>query len=808
MELTQLTFVVKDNGKRKLEFDETRLIKFIHKLFDGLKVEDELKKMYISKSVRQIKNRQEIDFKDINKVLIGNALELVDDVTIDVGGSSVVDVTRLGNTDFQHVAKRVLLNSLYKRASKNRSYNVQKKYGDFVGLVNALGEKGLYCSKILRDYTDEELAKAGRMIKPERDELLTYIGLHHMSERYIVREKDKSKSILELPQERYLMIALAVSRKEQRKNGIRMTVVKELYDALSTQKITMATPTFQNAGRPNAQMSSCFIQTVEDDLRDIYNNHLDSALISKLGGGIGKYYGKIRSKGSDIRGNKGVANGVIGWIKGDDNTAVTVDQLGMRAGSIAVYLDLWHKDIFDFLELRLNTGDLSKRAHSLFTGACIPDVFMRQVKSRGDWYLFDPHEVQQVMGFKLEDHFDAKKLQDRETPNLKDHAFTYRYWQCVDSNELSKVRVPAIDIMKKIMVSQSETGLPYMFYRDTVNRDNPNKHEGIIYSSNLCSEIAQNMSPSVVTEEILTDEGTIITTKETGDFVTCNLASLVLNNIIDPERSDEENDAELRHIIHVLIRAVDNVITVNNLPVKQAEHTNDKYRAVGMGEQGVVAVLAKQAIHYNSQEAIDFIADLEEKVMAFAIEASANLGKEKGSYQVFEGSEWNTGAWIESKETRTDVWEKYGIKEKSMEAMRNAWLRAVAPTGSTSILAGSTAGVDPLFDIIYREGKKDFKLPVVTPSLDEKTYWYYKPVKLMDYEGNKELGFMWSVLHNEARQPWVDQATSFNIYVSDEIGGRDFLRIHEEIWERGIKTSYYTRSHDADKDESCLACSS
>lgn len=802
---TKLTFVIKDDGNRKLQFEEGRLLKFIDNLFKDLKVEESLKETYTNKSIRQIKSKDEINFKEINKILIDNALELVDDVTMNIGGSEIVDTSRLGNTDFQHVAKRVLLNSLYKRASKNRSYNVQKKYGDFVGLVNALGEKGLYCSTILRDYSDEELAKAGRMIKPERDELLTYIGLHHMSERYIVREKDNSKSILELPQERYLMIALAVSRVEKKKN--RMEVVRKLYNALSQQKITMATPTFQNAGRPNAQMSSCFIQTVEDDLRDIYENHTDSALISKLGGGIGKYYGKLRSKGSDIRGNKGVSNGVIGFMQGDNNTAVTVDQLGMRAGSIAVYLDIWHKDIAEFLELRLNTGDLAKRAHELFTGITLPDVFMRQVQTRGDWYLFDPHEVDKVMGFKLEDFYDKRKLLDKETPNAQDHAFTYHYWKCVDSNELSKVRIPAINLMKKVMVSQSETGLPYMFYRDTVNRDNPNKHEGIIYSSNLCSEIAQNMSPTITKEEVLTDDGTIIITKEVGDFVTCNLASLVLNNIIDPERSDEENDAELRHIIHVAVRAIDNVISVNNLPVKQAQFTNNKYRAIGLGEQGVVAVLAKQMIHYNSQEAIDFISILEEKIMAFSIEASANLGEEKGSYPVFEGSEWNTGSWITGKDKRTDVWEKYGIKEKSMKAMRNAWLRAIAPTGSTSILAGSTAGVDPLFDIIFKEGKKDFLLPVVAPSLNEKTYWYYKPVKLMDWEGNKELGFMWSVMHNAVRQPWVDQATSFNIYVSDEIGGRDFLDIHMAIWSTGIKTSYYTRSHDADKDDTCLACS-
>jgi len=797
------TLVLKDNGNRKLEFDEKRLRKYIGNLFEGLRVEEELKDFYTNKSVRQIKAKENIDFKDINSILIENALELIDEVKNDEGK---VDVNKLGNTDFDKVAKRVLLNTIYKRSSKNRSYNVSKKYGDFVGLVNSLGEKSLYCSKILRDYNDEELAKAGRMIVPERDELLSYIGLYHMSDRYIVREKDVTKSILELPQERYLMIALAVSRKEKRK--VRMNVVRDLYNALSRQQITMATPTFQNAGRPDAQMSSCFIQTIDDDLKSIYNGHSDSADISKLGGGIGKYYGKLRSKGSDIRGNKGASNGVIGWIKGDDNTAVTVDQLGSRQGAIAVYLDMWHGDILDFLELRLNTGDLAKRAHNVFTGVCIPDVFMRQVEKRGDWYMFDPHEIRQVMGFNLEDMFDNHKLNENETPNERDHAFTYHYWKCVDNNNLRKQRIPAIEIMKKIIVSQSEAGLPYMFYRDTVNRDNPNKHAGMIYSSNLCTEIMQNMSPNMITEEIKTDDGKIIRTMESGDFVTCNLASLVLNNIIDETKTLKENEDNIRHVTAIAVRAIDNVISVNNLPTIQAEITNEKYRAIGLGEQGIVAVLAKYGIFYNSDKAVSFIRELEEMIMAFSIEASALLGEEKGSYKVFEGSEWNTGEWIEKRKGSmvTDIWERYGIKDKAMKAMRNAWLRAIAPTGSTSVLAGSTAGIDPLYDIIFKEGKKNFLLPVVVPSLNEMTYWFFAPVHKMDYEGNSDLGFMWSVLHNEVRQVWVDQASSFNIYVSDEIGGRDFLTIHMEIWDKGIKTSYYTRNHDADKADECFAC--
>ena len=198
------------------------------------------------------------------------------------------------------------------------------------------------------------------------------------------------------------------------------------------------------------------------------------------------YIGKLRANGSDIQGHKGASSGTVNWIKQLDNTSVAVDQLGQRPGAIAVYQDVWHKDIEATLSLRLNTGDSSLRARNVFTGICLPDEFMRQVNKRGDWYLFDPHEIKKVMGFSLEDYYDEKKLGDKETPNEIDHAWTYRYYQCVDNNQLSKKRIKAIEIMKQIMKAQLETGLPYMFYRDTVNRDNPNKHQGIVYSSNLC----------------------------------------------------------------------------------------------------------------------------------------------------------------------------------------------------------------------------------------------------------------------------------------------------------------------------------
>lgn len=793
-----MTIVIKDNGKRRLDFDPERLITSLNSYFEGLSISDEFKELYINKTVRQVASKEAIDFKDINKLSINNALELIMEVK---GDDDEVDLSLLSNTQFQMVAKRVLLNSLYKRAAKNRSYDPDQKYGNFFGLISTLAEKGLYHTNLLEDYTKEELQQAGEYIKPAKDQLLTYASLYHMSERYIVRDKDESRSIYELPQERFMVIALAVTRLEDPSR--KMQDALDLYDVLSDLKSTMATPTFSKAGRVDGQFSSCFVLTTEDSLRSIYDDNTDIATLSKNGGGIGIYYGKLRAAGSDIRGNKGVSGGVIPWIKQLDNTATSVDQLGQRKGAIAVYLDVWHADALDFLELRLNTGDPAKRAHNVFTGLCLPDLFMRQVDNKGDWYLFDPHMIKQIMGFRLEDFYDEKLLKDGETPNPRDHAFSFNYFRCVDSNELPKRRVAAIDIMRKVMVSQLETGIPYMFYRDTVNRDNPNKHAGMIYSSNLCTEIQQNMSPSEVIEEIVED-GKVIITKNIGDFVTCNLSSLVYNNIIEGKLT-EKDIKELQRVIHVIVRATDNVISVNTLPVPQAAWTNEKYRAIGVGEQGIAALLAKLGIPFDSQDAVDFVAKLEEYTMMFVIEASAELGAEKGSYKAYEGSEWNTGAWFERKPLKLAGWK--AVQEKAMKHMRNGYLRAPAPTGSTSLLAGSTSSSETIFDIVFMDGKKDAAVPVVVPDLNMKTYFFYKPTVRMSYDGEKDLGHMWAILHNEQRQVWIDQSSSSNIYVADNVQAKNFLRLHMEHWKRGIKTSYYTRSHDSSREDTCLACS-
>ena len=320
----------------------------------------------------------------------------------------------------------------------------------------------------------------------------------------------------------------------------------------------------------------------------------------------------------------------------------------------------------------------------------------------------------------------------------------------------------------------------------------------------------QNQSPTTVSEEYIDSLGKITITKDSGDFVVCNLSSLVINNAVNPSifSGDKDALAALEKTIQVQTRATDSVIDVNSLPVPQAEFTNSKYRAIGLGEQGIAALLANMNIPFDSVMATEKIAELEELIMLFSIKASAKLGKEKGSYPLFKGSEWNTGAWIEKRLDTVKYRDEWTlVQEQAQESMRNAYLRAVAPTGSTSLLSGSTAAADTVYDAIFFDGKKDSKTPVVAPNLSLDTWFYYKPTMLMEYEGTADLGHMWAIKHNEQRQKFVDQATSFNIYILDNISAVNLLRLHTEVWKRGIKTSYYTRSHDASKVDNCVACS-
>lgn len=485
--------------------------------------------------------------KEVNEVLVKTALENIDEA----------------QPDWTFFASRLYTEQLYEEAATNRQYQVTQaaKYGDFYQLIEMLTEKGIYTTALLEKYSREDIIFLGEQIEAKRDQLFHYLAIYTLATRYLAT--DHEKRVFELPQERWMIIAMHLMQDEAEDK--RLDLILESYWALSNLYMTVATPTLNNAGKTHGQLSSCFIDTVDDSLQSIYDVNTDVAQLSKNGGGIGVYMGKVRGRGSSIKGFKGMSSGVVPWIRQLNNTAVSVDQLGTRKGAIAIYLDVWHMDIEPFLDLKLNNGDERMRAHDIFPGVCLPDYFMEQVESRGDWYLFDPHEVKEVMGFALEDAYD----EERGSGTWRE-----RYEQCVAHPTLTKRKVPAIHLMKRIMVSQLETGTPFMFYRDEVNRRNNNPQEGMIYCSNLCTEITQNQSPTEFLEEYVEADNTVVKKYKPGDHVVCNLSSINLGRAVTED--------VLERLIPIQVRMLDNVIDINTLPILQAQLTNQKYRAVNI----------------------------------------------------------------------------------------------------------------------------------------------------------------------------------------------------------------------------------
>lgn len=766
------TWITKEAGNRQLPFDPLRLDRSIDRIQHDLPMLDVAG---FRRSVHSIVERKpRISADDLVDLMIREAESRVDVVA----------------PEWEQFAARLYLARLYKRAARNRFYDAGLKYGSYVGLQESLADRGVYSNDILRCYSKEELQQAGAMIDPQRDALFAYNGLYLLATRYLAT--DTSREVYELPQERWLTIALYLMQNEggtgQGGRSRRMQLVGEAYWALSHLYMTVATPTLANAGKTGGQLSSCFIDTVDDSLQGIYDSNTDIARVSKHGGGVGAYMGYVRSSGAPIRGVANSSGGVVPWIKQLNNTAVSVDQLGQRKGAVAVYLDIWHRDIEAFLDLRLNNGDQRLRAHDVFTAACVPDLFMEAVERRADWYLFDPHEVRQAKGWYLQDFFDETRGQG---------SFRDRYAELVADERISRRTVRAIDLFKRIMLSQLETGNPFLFYRDEVNRRNPNKHCGMVYSSNLCTEILQNMSPTRMIQEIVSGDQ-IVTTRRAGDFVVCNLSSINLGRAIRAADDLLASDV-LERLIPIQVRMLDNVIDLNVLPVPQATITNRRYRAIGLGTFGWHHLLAQQAIQWDSPDAETLADTLYERINFLTIQASTQLAAEKGSYPMFRGSDWDTGAYFRDRGYDSDAWQTLAA-DVSRQGLRNGWLLAVAPNMSTAQIAGSTASIDPIYSAFYYEEKKDFRRPVAAPGLSLDTWPYYE-------KGAYKVDQFASVRQNARRQRHVDQGISFNLYVPSSIRASTLLELHLDAWRQGLKTTYYVRSNDIDISE-CEWCSS
>ncbi|RPK31744.1 ribonucleoside-diphosphate reductase subunit alpha [Paenibacillus xylanexedens] len=774
-----MTVVLKDRGSyiQKTEFIEERFIRFFEEIVQdsGKEFEKSDLENLLNKIISEVTSKKEVKADYLFDLIVRESNNMINQFT----------------PNFTYLSASAFRRKKYKEASKERGFDYKNGYGDYYTLVKMLTEKGIYSEDILKEYSKKELDEAGLYINKERDRKFSYAGLFLFNKNYLA--KGYNEETLELFQERYLTTVLYLLKDEDKTK--RMTYVKDSYDALSNHLIGLATPTLSNSGRASGTLSSCHIITVDDSLNSIMNAVKDASTFSQNGAGLGIYLGKLRSHGSWIRGYKGRSTGVVGPSKLFNEIATYVNQLNMRPGGIALYLPLWHADIFDFLDLRMKTGSQERRAHSIFTAVNVPDEFMRRLNSRDTWTIFDPYEVNKKMGIDVNKLYDKKLLQENEIPNKKDHAFTY-YYRLIEKNdnlEIKKV-VKATDIYKSIFEAQKTGGTPYIYYIDTAARMNPNGHEGIPISSNLCSEIVLNCDVDEFLSKELLPDGTVVEKKVGSGLVTCNLSSISLPAVFG------NDDIDLQSVIDIQFRLLDNVITLNRTVVEQATHTNNLYRSVGAGAMGLANLLADKGIRWESDKASEYVTEVFEKLNYAHILASHKLAIEKGSYPKFKGSDWDTGEYFEKRNYSSSEW--VDLKKRIMsQGIRNGNLSCIAPTGSNSLINNVFASLDAPYEVIFQEEKQGMNVTVIPANYSAKTKWYYK--------SGFEMDELWSLKIIAAAQKGIDQSISHNVMVHESVKASEMLKIHTFAWKNSLKSLYYNYvdKNSVNRKENCESCS-
>lgn len=753
--------VTKHDGTKEL-FDLGKIKKVFERSVKGYEEQCRFEDL-----VSAFKNNivEDIKTSDINKLLVKTCIDLVS----------------VENIAWQYVAARIFLGNLYKKAIKNRGITMDAIYTPeaYKALFDDYIEQGLYSKNFYEYYSAADILEAGKHLSKKKDEAYEYTTNLSLAKRYLLNPNGVVK---ELPQEMYMSVALFLAIPEKKEK--RLAFALKLYEHCSHQRISLPTPTLINARTNYHQLSSCFKINVDDDLRAIYHAFENMAQISKFGGGIGAYLGNIRARGSSIRGVYGASGGVNPWVKVINNTATAVNQLGARLGAISVTLDMWHFDIYDFLDLQTETGDIRAKAFDIFPAVSIPDLFMKRLAADGEWTLFDPHEVEEKYGKRLQDHFNE--------------AFETLY-ETLEKDATLKMKrsVSAKELFKKFLKTAVETGMPYVFFRDTVNRLNPNKHAGNIYSSQLCTEICQNTSPSKFTEETI-EEGKIVIRYEPGDLVVCNLASINVAKV--------NNEKTIKEVFPIVMRVLDNVITLNYYPIKEAERTAMRYRSVGLGYLGLAEYLATHKLAYESPEARKETARLFERYAFATYRASVDIAKERGHYELYPGSEYEKGillgrneSWFVKNTPHAEEWKKLFLDMKKY-GVRFAYHTAPAPNTSTAGLVGTTAALLPIYKKYFVETNLSAPTIRVAPKLSKENFWYYKEYVNMDMG---EVIDMMSEVYK-----WVDQSISFEWMIDPaRVSPAQLFGYYMKAWEQGIKTVYYVRSLSGEVKEDCVSCS-
>ncbi|MCF6309856.1 MAG: ribonucleoside-diphosphate reductase subunit alpha [Sulfurimonas sp.] len=726
---------------------------------------------------------------------------------------TAVDKIDIDTPNWTFVASRLFLFNMYHQVNGFTGYGSLEEYftrGEREGRL-LLGLKEMY-----------DLDRLEKHIKPERDMLFNYLGVKTLYDRYLI--KDSASEPIELPQHMFMAIAMFLAQREEDKHEWAI----KFYDMVSTFQVMLATPTLSNARTTRHQLSSCYIGSTPDNIEGIFDSYQEMAMLSKFGGGIGWDWTNVRSMGSFIDGHKNAAGGTVPFLKITNDIAIAVDQLGTRKGAIAVYLEPWHIDINDFLDLKKNSGEERRRAHDLFPAMWLNDIFMQRVEEDGIWTLFDPYDVGELATLYGED-------------------FNKRYKELEKDESLVKEKIKAKNLWKKILTSYFETGSPFLCFKDNANRANPNNHVGTIRSSNLCTEIFQNTNPNHYKIKFIFENGDSISYEENeivkvdsgiekpakkvtaldslggqpiyvvekekvnGDTAVCNLASVNLSRVNSKEDIDR--------IVPIAVRCLDNVIDLNFYPIEKVKRTNMKSRSIGLGVMGEAQMLAEKSIAWGSQEHFDKIDELMEAVSYNTISASSDLALEKGKYADYEGSLWSKGV-MPMDHANAEVinlvdrgglfassyeWDDLRAKVKK-QGMRNGYLMAIAPTSSISILTGTTQAIEPVFKRKWFEENLSGLIPVVVPNLSPETWSYYTPA----YDLNQTLLIKAAAI----RQKWLDQGQSLNIFITlDKASGKYLNEIYMLAWKLGLKSTYYLRSQSPevandveDRSMECVGC--
>lgn len=647
-------------------------------------------------------------------------------------------------------------------------------------------EKGVELGLISPDLLDYDLGILGEALQADRDMQFTYLGLQTLYDRYFIHSNDTR---FELPQVFYMRVAMGLASNEDSREERAI----EFYNLLSSFDYMVSTPQLFNSGTLRPQLSSCFLTTVPDDLHGIYSAIRDNAMLSKWAGGLGNDWTPVRALGAHIKGTNGRSQGIVPFLKVVNDTAVAVNQGGKRKGAVCAYLETWHLDIEEFLELRKNTGDERRRAHDMNTANWIPDLFMKRVFSDQDWTLFSPNNV--------------PELHDLHGREFEEAYVEYERKAAVGEIEVYKT-IKAGDLWRKMISMLFETGHPWITFKDTCNVRSPQQHIGAIHSSNLCTEITLN------------------TNKD--EIAVCNLGSVNLMNHVSETGLDQE---KLKSTIKTAVRMLDNVIDINYYSVPQAKNSNLKHRPIGMGIMGFQDALYTQRIPYSSDQAVEF-ADVSMEVISYhAIQASSDLAEERGRYESYDGSLWDQGILPidslkllqeERGEDYLDVNMEQSLDWDSLRArikqtgMRNSNVLAIAPTATIANIIGVSQSIEPTYQNLYVKSNLSGEFTVVNPflvrDLKEANLWDSVMVNdLKYYEGSVqkidrvpddikhiyatafEVEPRWLVDAASRRQKWIDQAQSVNLYVAGA-SGKKLDITYRMAWLRGLKTTYYLRA--------------